>query len=238
MPTLADQEGRALRRAAKEVKRYRVMMKVVPILLAVLALLLVLIYIVTSFYNKYGSFTVTVSKYDFSKYSLSLCETPDFRRPSSRLNAGAAENVTNISGATLPADIDQINGQHNGENYVAYTFYCRNAGSATVDISYRLYLANMTQGIEKAIRVRLYVDGTPVTYARTASDGSGPEPDTVEFLSATTVTEETVQNFAPEDTIRFTVVIWIEGDDPDCLDSVIGGEIKVDMAISIATVGE
>ena len=61
MPTLADQEGRALRRAAKEVKRYRVMMKVVPILLAVLALLLVLIYIVTSFYNKYGSFTVTVS---------------------------------------------------------------------------------------------------------------------------------------------------------------------------------
>jgi len=52
------------------------------------------------------------------------------------------------------------------------------------------------------------------------------------------VTEETVQNFAPEDTIRFTVVIWIEGDDPDCLDSVIGGEIKVDMAISIATVGE
>ena len=235
---MADREKRGLRRAATEVKRYRVMVKIIPILLAVLALLLILLYIATSFYNKYGSFTVTVSKYDFSKYSLSLSETPDFRRPSSRLNAGPAENVTNISADSLPADLDQINGQHNGENYLAYTFYCRNAGTATVDIAYRLYLANMTQGIEKAIRIRLYVNGTPVTYARTASDGSGPEPGTKEFLSATTVTEATVQGFAPEDTIRFTVVIWVEGDDPDCLDSVIGGEIKTDMAISIVTTGE
>lgn len=235
---MADREKRGLRRAATEVKRYRVMVKVIPILLAVLALLLVLLYIATSFYNKYGSFTVTVSKYDFSKYSLSLSETPDFNRPSSRLNAGPAENVTNISGDTLPADLDRVNGQHNGENYLAYTFYCKNAGSSTVDITYRLYLANMTQGIEKAIRIRLYVDGDPVTYARTASDGSGAEPGTVEFLSATTVTEATVRGFAPDDTIRFTVVIWVEGEDPDCLDSVIGGEIKTDMAISIVTTGE
>lgn len=235
---MADRKGRGLRRAATEVKRYRVMVKVIPILLAVLALLLVLLYIATSFYNKYGSFTVTVSKYDFSKYSLSLCETPDFRRPSSRLNAGPAENITNISGDTLPADLDRINGQHSGENYLAYTFYCKNAGSATVDITYRLYLSNMTQGIEKAVRIRLYVDGEPVTYARTATDGSGPEPGTVEFLTPETVTEASVRGFAPEDAIRFTVVIWLEGDDPDCVDSVIGGEIKVDMAFSIIADGD
>ncbi len=230
---MADRKGRGLRRTATEVKRYRVMVKVIPILLAVLALLLVLLYIATSFYNKYGSFTVTVSKYDFSKYSLSLCETPDFRRPSSRLHAGPAENITNISGDTLPADLDRINGQHSGENYLAYTFWCKNAGSATVDISYRLYLSNMTQGIEKAIRIRLYVDGEPVTYARTATDGSGPEPGTAEFLTPETVTEATIRGFSPEDAVRFTVVIWLEGDDPDCVDSVIGGEIKVDMAFSI-----
>ena len=30
---------------------------------------------------------------------------------------------------------------------------------------------------------------------------------------------------------KFTVVIWLEGDDPDCVDSILGGEIKMHMEI-------
>ena len=35
----------------------------------------------------------------------------------------------------------------------------------------------------------------------------------------------------PGDIDKFTIVIWLEGDDPDCLNNLIGGEIKMHMDI-------
>ena len=32
---------------------------------------------------------------------------------------------------------------------------------------------------------------------------------------------------------KFTIVIWIEGNDPDTTDDIIGGQFKVDMKINI-----
>ena len=40
------------------------------------------------------------------------------------------------------------------------------------------------------------------------------------------------ENFNPGDTDRYTIVIWIEGDDPECLDNLIGGAIKMHMIIT------
>ena len=36
----------------------------------------------------------------------------------------------------------------------------------------------------------------------------------------------------PNDLDRFTILIWLEGDDPDCTDALIGGEIKMHMIIT------
>ena len=35
----------------------------------------------------------------------------------------------------------------------------------------------------------------------------------------------------PGDIDKFTIVIWLEGDDPDCIDNILGGEIKMHMEI-------
>ena len=35
----------------------------------------------------------------------------------------------------------------------------------------------------------------------------------------------------PGDIDRITVVVWIEGDDPECLDNLIGGQMRLDMKI-------
>ena len=48
--------------------------------------------------------------------------------------------------------------------------------------------------------------------------------------------EGAVENFKPGDISKITVVIWIEGNDPDCTDDVLGGEFKVDMEMTV--VGE
>ena len=226
-----------LARHAEEAKRYTVIRKLLVALLIILVLLITLIYIISVLYTKFGSFTVTINKYDANLYSLSLSETPDFQTRIARLNARTAEDITNISVNDLPLDLDNINGQHNGENYLAYTFYLKNIGEHTVSFEYHMFITNVENDVDKAIRIRIYRDGDPTTYARTRSDGRGPENGCVDFLTSTTIVRNVVEGFKPGDVTKFTVVIWLEGDDPDCLDELIGGSLKTDMNISVIEAG-
>ena len=123
---------RFLARNAEEAKKYAVLRKVALRFFIPAVLLIVIIYIISVLYTRFGSFTITVDKYDVSRYNLCLSETPDFDKQTSRLNARAAEEITNTSVHDLPADLDSINGKHNGENYLAYTFYLKNVGENTV----------------------------------------------------------------------------------------------------------
>ena len=74
-------------------------------------------------------------------------------------------------------------------------------------------------------------------YARAAGvDEEGnavAEPDTTAFFSKVTVMQATQEEFQPGDVMKFTVVIWLEGNDPDCVDSIIGGIMKLEMKFSV-----
>lgn len=238
MAKIMTRDNRALRRTAREIKRYRLWMKILPVAASTLGLIVILTYIVAALYSKYGSFTVMVSRFDNVKYALTLSETPDFTTSSARLNTKASQDITNISITDLPQDLNEINGEHNGKNYVAYTYYMKNAGQDAVDAEYMLYIANMTQDIEKAVRIRLYVNGEYSDFARTRTDGGGPEPGTTEFLTEKVITRRQISAYRPDDLVKFTVVIWLEGDDPDCVDSIIGGQFKIDMAINILNIDD
>lgn len=220
-------------RSAEEIKRYRIRMRILPVILIFAVTLTSVIYVVAALYDKYGSFTVSVNKLDNVKYSLSLCEERNFKNRTSRLNAKASEEITNIRKQDLPEDLDMIDGLHSGLNHVAYTFYLRNVGNTAVTYEYLIYIVNVTQELDRAVRVRLYVDGVPTDYARTRTDGEGAEPETTEFISLTTVCRRQVEDFRVGDTTKFTVVIWLEGTDPDCTNDKLGGTFKIDMAISI-----
>lgn len=223
-----------VRRTAEEVKRYRIWMKFIPIIIGIAVLILVIGYVVSVLYMKFGAFTVSVNKFDNLDYALSLSEHADFLTYSSRLNAEIAEEVTNIDGATLPDYLDNIDGEHNEDNFVAYTFYCKNQGKRAIKYAYELYIANMTYEIEKAVRVRLYVNGEYVDYAYPRTDGiEGPEPGTTAFQTKSTIVRKIVDNFQPGDITKFTCVIWLEGPDPDCVDKILGGTFKIDMTITV-----
>lgn len=232
-------ERRNLRRTAAEIKHYRLLMKILPALVGFFAMALVVVYVVTILYNKFGSFTVMVNKFDSVEYALTLSETREFYSQTMRLNSKASEEITNISVNDLPLDLDSDQGgikHHPGDNWVAYTFFCKNAGVRTVDAEYKCYIVNMTKDVERAVRVRIYKDGEYTDYAWTRNDGTGAEPGTVEFLTDTVIANKSLPDFKPDDVIRFTVVIWLEGDDPECIDDIIGGQFKIDMSISIVNV--
>ena len=221
-----------LRRTAAEIKRYRVLIRVLPIAMSIAVVTLALVYTITTMYTKFGSFTVTVNKYDNVAHALTLSETPDFKDMTSRLNAASSQEITNISVTTLPLDLDNINGSHNGDNYMAYTFYCRNAGTEAVTYEYELFIANMTLEIEDAVRIRLYVNGDYEDYAKTRNDGQGAEPGTTEFLTEETILRKEL-HLTPGEYTKFTIVGWLEGDDPECVDTIRGGAVKNDMNMSV-----
>ncbi len=223
-----------LRRTAKEVRNYRVRMKMLSLLLVMLVTFTGVIYIASVLYEKSGSFTVSVNKYEMQKYGLTLSESKDMTRPTSSLNAKVTEKMTNIAGETIDANVDMIDGEHNGRDYIAYTFYVQNAGEVEVSYDYAINITNVTNGLDEAIRIKLYINGEDTTYAKTKSDGSGAEPGTVPFHSAAVVTRGRMESFKPGDKTKFTVVVWIEGNDPDCIDWLIGGKMKLDMDIAIA----
>lgn len=223
-----------IRRTAKEVKRYTVLMRVTGLIAVALVALIAIGYAIAYFYNKYGSFTIKVNKYDMVNQGLSLSETPDFDKTNSMLTADIVYDMTNISGEDLPDNIDKVNGNHNGRNYIAYTFYLHNSGKDTITYEGDLTVSNVTKNVDEAIRVAVYTNGEKVVYGKTKSDGSGKESDCdEEFLTANQVMHTKVEDFKKGDTTKYTVVIWLEGNDPDCVDDIIGGVIKMQMDFKI-----
>lgn len=53
------------------------------------------------------------------------------------------------------------------------------------------------------------------------------------FLSSTTVASGMVTSVDPMEAHKYTVVIWLEGDDPDCTDDLIGGHAGMDMNFAL-----
>ena len=223
-----------LRRMSKEVKRYVVITRIIGLLIIILIALIAVAYAISYFYDKFGSFTVSVNKYDMIQQGLALSETPYYDRTESRLTADIAYDMTNISGEDIPDNVDMVNGAHNGDNYIAYTFYLINGGDDTISYEGELYMENVTQNLDEAIRVAVYQNGVRTIYGKTKSNGSGIESDCdAEFLASTVVMQTDKEGFTPRSRDKFTVVIWVEGNDPDCTNELIGGTIKFGMNFKI-----
>ncbi len=223
-----------LRRTAKEAKRYKVIMRVLGLLTVFLIAIIAVAYAISYFYDKYGSFTVKISKYDMMRQGLTLSEIPEYERTEAVLNADIVYDMTNISGNDLPDNLDMLNGSHNGESYIAYTFYLINAGDDTISYQGEMTMENITNNIDEAVRVAVYINGEKTVYGKTKSNGTGKESDCdSEFASSTIVMKTAHEGFEPKAKDKFTVVVWLEGNDPDCTDELIGGTLKLGMDFKI-----
>ena len=231
---IRDQKERHVRVTATEINKIKTRKKVLSLLVAAGMTLLIMMYMIAAIYKETGSFTININKYEMVEYGLSLSETADLSHPTSVLNAKINHSITNIAGEEIPDNVDNIDGEHNGKNYIAYTFYLVNAGETNkVSYQWQVKMNNITNDIDEAVRLTLYIDGVPTTYAKTASDGSGPEPGTTEFYSSDVLALGRRDNFTSGSTTKFTIVLWLEGTDPDCVDWIKGGSMRLEMFIEI-----
>ena len=184
-----------------------------------------------------GAFTISLDPNFAKKSGLIIYENPETKESRRVLSATKNEFVDNISINWLPKDIDKHSGgAHNGDNYVAYTFYVENQGSDTVNYWYTILVDDVIKNVDTAVRVMVFLNGERTVYAKPARNG-GAEPGTVPFYSDDVVMMAQRANFQEGEQDKITVVIFLEGDDPECVDAIIGGEMKMHMEITEEHIG-
>jgi hypothetical protein len=217
---------------SEKIRKRDLKIKILKMGLLISSLFLIIIYFLLRALYENGSFTISIDQAFSRKTGLVAYEHLDEKDYKILLEAQNLEFVDNISVNWIPKDIDEVaEGSHNGENYMAYTFYVQNMGQSTVNYWYSIPIDDVTKNADVAIRIMVFLNGEKTIYAKEAADG-GPEDGTEIFFSNDIVCVEERENFEPGAIDKFTVVVWIEGDDPECLDDIIGGRVKMHMDIT------
>lgn len=218
---------------SKKIYRRDFRIRLIRLALLILLIFLIMLYFTLSIVYGAGKFTVILDRNLNWDKGIVIYENLQNKTVSRRLEASALDTMDNISIDWLPKDIDtEAEGGHNGDNYIAYTFYVENEGEDTINYWYSILIDDVILNVDEAIRVMVYLNGEETVYAKLNGFTEEPELDTKAFYSKDTVMLESRQDFSPGDVDRFTIVIWIEGDDPDCTNALLGGELKMHMDIT------
>ena len=210
----------------KKEKKLKKKFKLAVILL--LLLLLILYFVIGIVYNS-GNFSITLDKNLYLDNGIIIYDDFQYKVYRTELLAKAPETFNSIKEIWLPEEIkDYEGGSHNGDSYLVYTFYIENTGDEIASYTREVIIDDVIKNVDAAIRVRIYKNGEYLTYAKLSSEGE-VEPNTVPFIDDEIIMSEDVTNFKPNDIDKYTIVLWIEGEDPDCTDNILGGEFKVRM---------
>ena len=213
-------------------------------------------YVMAAFYTQAGEFVIRVDHPGEKK--LILSDTPDFPEELIVLNGTAIPEADNISIFDIDTEVADIDGNHNGPDYVAYTFYVKNISYDPITYNYTLSIKRATKGIEEAAWVLLYHNGEQQILAKKGKSGE-PERqyarmqfpfeeaardksqysydektgiytlETKPFTSSKVVATAQREELQPQEIDKFTVVIWLEGEDPECINDILGGSIEMMM---------
>lgn len=244
--------------------------------MAAAAGLLLVIFILALLYHNWGLFVISVEP-DLQMEGFAISETEEFESPRVKLFGDALEECNNITFNSIPEDIDNYEGEHNGENYVAYTFFLKNGGEHNMDYKYELLIDEVSKGVDDAAWVMLFVNGEARVFAKGRSDktperiynytgypffdkvgttkqvnmisdsykGYITDKDleqykfierdglyefaTIPFESKTRVVSGERKELEPGEIDKFTIVLWLEGNDPECVDAIKGGVLGLGM---------
>lgn len=218
---------------AEKIYKKKIFSKLIKIAFLLLIIFLSIVYLFLYIVYDGGRFTVSLDKNMSNRKNIFLSEDGRKKSKTRQLSADTIDYMDNISIKWLPEDIDmEATGAHNGDNYIAYTFYVVNAGKEKVHYWYEIGIDDTIKNVDEAIRIMIYRNGNPTVYAKKNKVTKKKEPGTKKFVSKNIAVLEQRKNMKPNSKDRYTIVIWIEGDDPECKNDLLGGEIKMHMDIT------
>ena len=224
-------------------RRIRIRNRILTLGVIITGMLSVAFAIITFYGQNAGNFVISVDSIALNR-GIILSTEPNFRTTSPRLMTEPIEEARDMTYSWLK--LEEVEAAYGNYvdidyDYVAYTFYLMNEGDESVDISYHIRITDVYNDLDTAIRILVIEDGVRTVYQKEDTpddDGNYPVypesvPQSVNFLSETIVMRKLFTNFKPDQIKKFSVVVWLEGYDPDTVDDILGGMIRLQMNFSI-----
>ncbi|MEI6578530.1 MAG: hypothetical protein WCN92_03605 [Eubacteriales bacterium] len=252
---MSQQQMREVRTTARQLSKRKQLTRLLLILLILSLLIMSIVFAGASFLNRAGRFTINLDPESFTKYGISISATEDFKDPTILLQGTALKNMWNITKDWILnnpnnkeyyskgdptyktfADIDKVDGDHNGKDYIAYTFWIKNAGTKDAGYYGSLNIDSVAKGADEAIRIMVFRNGVPTEYGKIPKDPKAPYATfgiDKYFLNTRMAADMTNKDFKVGDKDRYTVLIWLEGWDPECVNGIMGGEVKLSMNFKV-----
>ena len=157
-----------------------------------------------------------------------------------------------VSGLGPKNDDNHIGGVYN--RYMCFSFMIVNMGERDVDFLFEMTISDSERGSGggdpiKAMRVNVieeenkFEDGTVYAFAEETEEGrellSKPNEvrgyipyETKDFITLTQVCSERFLDLKIGEERKFTVIIWLEGQDIECVDNLFGGRLQMRLDIT------
>lgn len=214
-----------------------------------------------AFFGQYmGTFVISIDD-TATKLGISMADNVEYENPTSRL-------LVNPVNKAHPVTFQDVNFEEaintdgdlnvtRNNNYIAFTFYVRNDGNVTVDVSLDLESLEITKKVDSAIRIAIIEDGlvdseNNITMSHSVlfmKSEENMDQVTYEMLSDkkkelydrfeirgfkdNDFGDYVFRNFSPGAKKKFTMIIWLEGWDKDCNDSIKQGQLKMNLTLKI-----
>ena len=218
---------------ADAIKRRKKMFLKTKIIIGLLLIVFLLIFAILGIVFNVNKFTITLSDKLQNEKGIILYSDINNKSHQRKLFANALNDMDNITYDWIPKNVhtSSTGGSHNGDNYIAYTFYVENEGESSVNYWYSIIIDDVIKRVDEAVRVIVFLNDEEKVYAKINKDTAKAEKDTEAFYKDDVVVLKSRNDFKVGDIDKFTIVIYLEGEDPDCLNDIIGGEIKMHMEI-------
>lgn len=211
---------------------------------AVVALFSASLIIVISLFmgQESGNFVIQVESGNVRK-SIRITDNLSNESYESRLEAGGFLEMSDTTFTRFSGKLEQYistDGVYADEDYqvYAYTFYIVNNCEESLDLKATMFYSNVTNSLDKAIRIMTITGEEKLRRCYQAADDKVVDygasyPSVSNFPGNGVAYEEEYLTVNPRDIIRYTIVVWIEGNDPDCVDELQRGTIKFNLKLSI-----
>lgn len=227
---------------SEKIRKREQKIKILKITILLILLFLIILYFILRVVYELGDFTVSLDPQLEEKSGLVMYEHLSDKQNKQILKAERVEYMDNICVSWLPSNLSEGEGSHNGTNYLAYSFYLENQGSETINYWYRIVSDDVVKNVDRAIRIMVIRNDEQTIYAKpneiTGENEGGTAEPTEKFNNSKYLVLKQRQGMKSGDIDKFTIVIFLEGDDPDCTDELIGGEMKMHMDITEEHINE
>lgn len=238
---LSPERAFVVKRTGKQIAKLQQKIRITKWVLLALLLFVIILYLLFYFFSLMGDegdkgdFTVAID--GSSRNMISLSETEDFKDAAVMLVGTSQHDMWHCTRDWIPEGIqtESIGGAHSSTepSYLAYTFHLKNTSDEEIRYTYGLdfveeYVPNELRAID-ALRIMIIKDGEKAVWAKAPIDGTPLESDTLEFVGDETIIEQKGIAVAPGDIDKYTVVMWFEGEDPECVNDIFESEIKFKM---------